>query len=127
MWWNGISAPSISLSVPSWAGLRGRGIANLPREGSYVLAAKHQSAWETMKLHLLIDDPAIILKRELLWVPIWGWYAAKAKMIAVDRALADGPSLRWWKARRVKPEGRPYRHFSSGNPDGGRALPPLPG
>ena len=63
-----------------------RGIENLPREGSYVLAAKHQSAWETMKLHLLIDDPAVILKRELLWVPIWGWYAAKAKMIAVDRS-----------------------------------------
>ena len=63
-----------------------RGIENLPREGSYILAAKHQSAWETMKLHLLINDPAIILKRELLWVPIWGWYAAKAKMIAVDRS-----------------------------------------
>ena len=104
-----------------------RGIENLPREGSYILAAKHQSAWETMKLHLLIDDPAIILKRELLWVPIWGWYAAKAKMIAVDRSArgrAIASMVEGAKALRRKAA---YRHFSPGNPDGGRALPPLPG
>ena len=58
-----------------------------------------------MKLHLLIDDPAIILKRELLWVPIWGWYAAKAKMIAVDRG-ARGRAIASMVegAKRVKAE-----------------------
>src|SRR3954447_21931840 len=45
-----------------------RGLENLPKQGSFILAAKHQSAWETMKLHLLINDPAVILKRELLFV-----------------------------------------------------------
>ncbi len=54
-------------------------------EGPCIIAAKHQSAWETMKLHLLFDDPAIVLKRELMWIPIWGWYAAKADLIPVDR------------------------------------------
>ena len=60
------------------------GREHLP-EGAYILAAKHQSTWETMKLHLLVDDPAVILKRELLFIPLWGWYAAKARMIAVHR------------------------------------------
>ena len=69
-----------------------RGRENLP-DGPFLLAAKHQSAWETMKLHLLVKDPAIILKRELMWIPIWGWYAAKAKMIPVDRG-AGGAAIK---------------------------------
>lgn len=104
-----------------------RGLENVPRNGSYILAAKHQSAWETMKLHLLIDDPAIILKRELLFLPIWGWYAAKARMIAVDRSArgrAIGSMIEG--AARVKSEGRPIVIFP-GNPDGRRTLPALPG
>ena len=69
------------------------GRENVP-QGSFILAAKHQSMWETMKLHLLVDDPAVILKRELMRIPIWGWFAAKARMIPVDRgargrAVAD--------------------------------------
>jgi 1-acyl-sn-glycerol-3-phosphate acyltransferase len=102
-----------------------RGAENLPREGSYVLAAKHQSAWETMKLHLLIDDPAVILKRELLWVPIWGWYAAKAKMIAVDRS-ARGRAIASMVegAREVQAEGRPIVIFPQGTRTAvGRYLP----
>jgi 1-acyl-sn-glycerol-3-phosphate acyltransferase len=91
------------------------GLENLPREGSYILAAKHQSAWETMKLHLLVDDPAVILKRELLFVPIWGWYAAKARMIAVDRS-ARGRAIASMVegARRVKADGRPIVIFPQG-------------
>ncbi len=54
-------------------------------EGPFILAAKHQSAWETFKIHLLFDDPAIVLKRELMSIPIWGWYARKAGMIPIDR------------------------------------------
>jgi 1-acyl-sn-glycerol-3-phosphate acyltransferase len=102
-----------------------RGIENVPREGSYILAAKHQSAWETMKLHLLVDDPAVILKRELLWVPIWGWYAAKAKMIAVDRS-ARGRAITSMVegARSVKSEGRPIVIFPQGTRTAvGRYLP----
>ena len=60
------------------------GRQNIP-EGPFIVAAKHQSVWETMKLHLLFPDPVIVLKRELMFLPIWGWYAAKAKMIPVER------------------------------------------
>jgi 1-acyl-sn-glycerol-3-phosphate acyltransferase len=61
-----------------------RGLERLPR-GAFLVAAKHQSAWETFALLPLFDDPAFILKRELMWIPIFGWYAARTEMIPVDR------------------------------------------
>lgn len=64
------------------------GAENLPKNGAFIIAMKHQSAYETMKLHLLFNDPAIILKKELMMIPIWGWIAKKAEMIAVDRKNA---------------------------------------
>jgi 1-acyl-sn-glycerol-3-phosphate acyltransferase len=70
-----------------------RGLDKVPR-GALLVAAKHQSLWETFALLWLFADPAFILKRELLWIPFFGWYAWKAGMIPVDRgrrgqALAD--------------------------------------
>ena len=70
---------------------RGRG--KIP-SGPLLVAAKHQSLWETFALLLILPDPAYIMKRELMWIPFFGWYAWKAGMIAVDRskgsqALAD--------------------------------------
>lgn len=61
-----------------------RGEEYLP-DGAAIVAAKHQSAFETMIFHLITDDPAIILKKELLSIPVYGWYCRKTKMIAVDR------------------------------------------
>lgn len=91
-----------------------RGREHLPA-GPFILAAKHQSAWETLKLHILVDDPAIVLKRELMWIPIWGWYTSKLQMIVVDRArhsralksLIEG-------ARRVAADGRTIVIFPQG-------------
>ncbi len=60
------------------------GRENLP-DGPCLLAMKHQSTYETFKLYEIFGDVAIILKRELMWIPIWGWYQAKAGMIAIDR------------------------------------------
>jgi 1-acyl-sn-glycerol-3-phosphate acyltransferase len=60
------------------------GRENIP-SGACIIAAKHQSAWETFKLHLIFGDPAIVLKRELLSIPIWGWYLQRAGMIPIDR------------------------------------------
>ncbi|HEY0835574.1 MAG TPA: 1-acyl-sn-glycerol-3-phosphate acyltransferase [Azospirillum sp.] len=92
-----------------------RGRENLPRGGSYILAAKHQSAWETMKLHLIVDDPAVVLKRELTWIPTWGWYAKKSRMIAVDRG-ARGRALASLieNSKPVRDEGRPIVIFPQG-------------
>lgn len=65
---------------------RVEGKENLPKDGAYILGMKHQSAYETMKLHILFGDVTAILKRELLWIPIWGWHAAKLRLIPIDRS-----------------------------------------
>jgi 1-acyl-sn-glycerol-3-phosphate acyltransferase len=70
-----------------------RGLEKIPR-GPLIVACKHQSLWETFALLPLLSDPAYIMKRELMWIPFFGWYAWKGGMIAVDRskgsqALAD--------------------------------------
>lgn len=62
-----------------------KGKQHLP-PGPCIIAAKHQSAWETFKLHKIFEDPAIVLKRELLMIPLWGWYLRKSGVIAIDRA-----------------------------------------
>ncbi len=53
--------------------------------GACIIAAKHQSAWETCKLNILFGNPAIVLKKELTYVPIWGWYAKASGLIPIDR------------------------------------------
>ena len=54
--------------------------------GACIVACKHQSAWETIALYAVMADPAYILKRELMWLPFYGWYAWKAGLIPVDRS-----------------------------------------
>ena len=61
-----------------------RGLDRIPA-GAVLVAAKHQSLWETFALLTVFPDPTYILKRELLWLPFWGWYARHAGMIPVDR------------------------------------------
>ncbi len=60
------------------------GMENLP-DGSFILAPKHQSFWDTYALLPWLRDPVYILKRELMWIPLFGWYAKKQRMIPVDR------------------------------------------
>ncbi|MEJ0027928.1 MAG: lysophospholipid acyltransferase family protein [Rhizomicrobium sp.] len=67
-----------------FAGLRFEVRGTLPPNG-VVIALKHMSMWETMAIYLLLDDPAIVLKKSLQYVPFYGWYIAKARMIAIDR------------------------------------------
>lgn len=62
-----------------------RGTENIPA-GSCIVACKHQSAWETFALYAVLDDPIYILKRELMWIPLFGWYTWKADLIPVDRS-----------------------------------------
>jgi 1-acyl-sn-glycerol-3-phosphate acyltransferase len=72
------------LRVTCGIGAELRGVAKIP-QGALLVASKHQSLWETFALFSLFADPAFILKRELLWIPFFGWYAWKAGMIPVDR------------------------------------------
>lgn len=63
-----------------------RGAEHLPKDGPFIVAAKHQSPYETMKLHILFKDPAIVLKQELLRIPLWGRFLKKIDPIAIDRS-----------------------------------------
>ena len=68
-----------------------RGLEKIPK-GPLVVASKHQSTWETFALLQFFDQPLFILKRELKWIPLFGWYLVKSDMIGVDRS-AGGRSL----------------------------------
>jgi 1-acyl-sn-glycerol-3-phosphate acyltransferase len=61
-----------------------RGIEKI-RQGPLIVASKHQSAWETFALLQFFDEPLYILKRELRWLPLFGWYLVKSNMIGVKR------------------------------------------
>jgi 1-acyl-sn-glycerol-3-phosphate acyltransferase len=61
-----------------------RGREKVP-PGAILVASKHQSAWETFALLHLFPDPVFILKRELQWIPIFGWFTIKGRMVPVDR------------------------------------------
>src|SRR5437879_4707676 len=61
-----------------------RGIEKIPK-GPLIVASKHQSMWETFALMPFFDQPLFILKRELEWIPFFGWYLIKANMIGIDR------------------------------------------
>src|ERR1700686_3809043 len=61
-----------------------RGLEKIPK-GPLIVASKHQSMWETFALLQFFDAPLFIYKRELGWIPFFGWYLMKSKMIGVDR------------------------------------------
>jgi len=57
-----------------------------PRPPNGVLvASKHMSIWDSFALYVLLDAPAVVIKRELLSIPFYGWYAGRAGVIAIDR------------------------------------------
>jgi 1-acyl-sn-glycerol-3-phosphate acyltransferase len=96
-----------------------RGLENLPQT-PVIVAAKHQSAFETIALLHLFQRPAFILKQELMRIPLFGWYATKTGMIPVDRK-AGQRALRSMvaSATRVLADGRQIIIF----PEGTRRVP----
>ena len=75
LWWLSIAC-----------GLRWRvsGLENIPSQAG-VIFCKHQSAWETMSLQFVFPKHCQVVKRELLWVPFFGWGLACLNPIAIDR------------------------------------------
>ncbi len=90
------------------------GAEHLPKGGA-ILAAKHQSAWETMVFHRLVGDPAFVLKRELLRLPLIGWYMRRTEQIPIDRA-SRGTALKQMldKGKRAVAQGRSLVIFPEG-------------
>jgi 1-acyl-sn-glycerol-3-phosphate acyltransferase len=62
------------------------GWENIPRDRNGVIMSKHQSAWETFFLPANFKETAIILKRELYWVPFFGWGMAVTDPIGINRS-----------------------------------------
>jgi len=62
-----------------------RGRENIPK-GSAIILSKHQSTWETYALQLFFPAQTWVLKRELMWVPFFGWGLALLKPISIDRS-----------------------------------------
>lgn len=99
-----------------------RGGENLPK-GAALVASKHQSAWDTFALVPLLRDPAIIMKRELFWIPFYGWFSAKFGMIFVRRE--SGPSALRHMAQDAADRAAKGRHILI-FPEGTRREPGAP-
>jgi 1-acyl-sn-glycerol-3-phosphate acyltransferase len=91
-----------------------RGVEKIPRGGDLV-AAKHQSTWETFALLWMFEDPTFILKRELQWIPLFGWFTIKGRMIPVDRGAGSaGMTAMTARAARELGNGRQIVIFPEG-------------
>jgi 1-acyl-sn-glycerol-3-phosphate acyltransferase len=82
-------AKSVLVLLRVVCGLDHRVVGPLP-PGGVIVASKHQSAWDTIVFMALLPTTTYILKRELLRIPLFGWYLLKAGMIAVDRKGGAG-------------------------------------
>jgi len=99
-----------------------RGAEKIPK-GGFLIAPKHQSIWETFALLPFFDDFTFVLKRELTYIPFFGWYLWKSRQIAIDRAKgATALEQVAARAKEVLAAGRAIFIF----PDGTRRPPGAP-
>jgi 1-acyl-sn-glycerol-3-phosphate acyltransferase len=99
-----------------------RGQDNVPR-GAALVASKHQSLWETFAILPLLDDPAMVLKRELSFIPFFGWFIFKFRMIRVERGAGSSALKRMIRdAKEAARMGRQIVIF----PEGTRRPPDAP-
>ncbi len=75
---------SVIWGLKIFAGLGYAVRGEIPRQ-PVLAAAKHMSMWDTIALYALLNMPAIVFKRELGFIPFYGWYLRKAGMISIDR------------------------------------------
>lgn len=95
-------------------------------DGAMLVAAKHQSMFETMEIILLLNEPAVIMKRQLSDIPLWGWVARRYGIIPVDRAGGATALRRMMRAAEgAIAEGRPIVIFPEGTRVAPGERPPL--
>jgi 1-acyl-sn-glycerol-3-phosphate acyltransferase len=90
-------------------------IRGLAPRGPVLVASKHMSMWDTLALYLALDAPAIVLKRNLLYIPFYGWFLWKAAAVPIDRG-AGARALRKMQdaAKDVLADERPILIFPEG-------------
>ena len=94
-------------SAAAILGIRSR-IEGAPPTGSVLVAAKHQSMFETLEMLLLLDHPAVVVKRQLADLPLFGWAMRRYGVIAVDRSAGAAALRRMMgEASAAVAEGRP--------------------
>lgn len=124
------AVPHLWVRIHRWCaryilGIRTR-IEGAPPHGAVLVAAKHQSMYETMELVLLLDEPALVMKRELSDIPLWGWVARRYGIIPVDRAGGGAALRRMMRAAEAAiAEGRSIVLFAEGTRVPTGAQPPL--
>lgn len=110
----------VELRLISGVNVRIEGAERLPKAGAALIAAKHQSAFDTLVWLILVPDACYILKKELLRLPLWGWWATRSGQIAVDRAAGGSAMRHLIKAgRQAALDGRQLVIF----PEGTRTAP----
>ena len=85
-----------------------RGVEKIPA-GPLIVASKHQSMWETISLLGFFRAPFFAVKRELLYIPLFGLFLLKTRMIAIDRSAGGRALIKM--ARRAAEEVRSGRQF----------------
>jgi 1-acyl-sn-glycerol-3-phosphate acyltransferase len=100
-----------------------RGAQYIPK-GAALIAPKHQCMLDVFAQFAWLPDSCFVTKQELMWIPFFGWYAAKGQMIVVDRA-GHATALRKMvaEAKQRFADGRQLVIF----PEGTRSEPGVPG
>ncbi len=98
-----------------------KGKENIITDQKYFIAASHQSMFETFYLQTIFNSPIFILKKELLQIPIFGWYLKKIGSISISRNKVSKDNLGFYEdiLRTVNISKRPLIIF----PQGTRVLP----
>ena len=95
-------------------------------EGAHLVAVKHQSMFETLEMFLLLREPAVVLKRELTRIPLWGWVVTRYGVIPIDRDGGASALRRMMRAAEAAiAEGRPILIFPEGTRVSTGQQPPL--
>ncbi len=92
------------------------GVENLKKEKNFFVASAHQSMFETFALQIPLDGPIFILKKELLSIPLFGWYLRKIGAIAIVRETTTKENLNFFDKvkERIEKSKRPLLIFPQG-------------
>ena len=93
-----------------------RGRENIVQNKKFFISASHQSMFETFFLQTIFESPVFILKKELLKIPLFGWYLKKISSIAIIRETTTKENLNFFDKikKSIQETGRPLLIFPQG-------------